>query len=229
MKPYVVVSLVIHFVLFSLSSFGGFKRGEEIVYVSLIATETRSVEVKEVRARIEKSVKSRLEKPKPKRVREPRSKVSKKTRSKETKGIGKLRKPKRSKKGLRGESASERVSRELASAEVRSILEGVKREVASAYESEKRMRIYIALVKAGIKENWELPKALKGKAESLKCIISAVIKEDGMLSSVYIEESSGDKLFDDWAVQTLKKSQPLPPPPIGGVEIGFIFRGSGPE
>lgn len=84
---------------------------------------------------------------------------------------------------------------------------------------------YRAAVDAHIKKFWELPEWLGRKKLLTKLIIK--IDKQGHLLSKQVFKSSGNKDFDDAALSTIDRSNPLPAPPdkfisIAGVD-GFLI------
>jgi TonB family protein len=162
----------------------------------------------------------------------------------------KLKKPKkkqtRTKRRYKPEKAKTESRRYKEHPSVKEILKGVREEVkrdrggigmaglgisiAGKVEVNPKIRAYLIQLESRVRENWELPKLLKEKAVDLECIISVSINRNGEVVSAYIESSSGDEVFDKWALFTIRKSQPLPPPPevgfSGTMDIGFKFKGA---
>ncbi|MBN1474014.1 MAG: TonB C-terminal domain-containing protein, partial [Syntrophaceae bacterium] len=85
---------------------------------------------------------------------------------------------------------------------------------------------YIALIQSRVKKNWALPAALMPK-ENVETIIEVKISRAGTLENIGFEKSSGNKYFDDSALNAVKKSVPFPPFPayISGnhIDMGIRF------
>jgi TonB family protein len=56
---------------------------------------------------------------------------------------------------------------------------------------------------------WKLPKKVDGR----NVIIRMHLERSGRVSNVRVEESSGDKEFDDSAVDAVRRAIPFPPVP----------------
>ena len=84
-------------------------------------------------------------------------------------------------------------------------------------------RIYFNSIISLIKEKWNLPAIYKKM--KLTVIVDVTIAGDGKILKVKIEKASGNSLYDDAAVRTIKKIGKLPPPPFGSgiFTIGLIF------
>jgi len=85
---------------------------------------------------------------------------------------------------------------------------------------------YIALIQSRVKRNWTLPAALMPK-DNVETIIEVKISRGGTLEHIGFEKSSGNKYFDDSALNAVKKSAPFPPFPayISGnhIDMGIRF------
>lgn len=68
--------------------------------------------------------------------------------------------------------------------------------------------VYFNLLKNHVYQNWRWP----GNAPRLT-IIRFYIAEDGKISEVRVEKSSGDSYYDDLAYRAILKANPVPPPP----------------
>ena len=84
-----------------------------------------------------------------------------------------------------------------------------------------------------IRSNWTVPALTAGERENLMVRIRIVIEQDGRVSQVRMEKTSGNPYFDDSVRRAINKASPLPVPPDqlrGGedhYEIGFRFYGAG--
>ncbi|MCX8030498.1 MAG: TonB family protein [Thermodesulfovibrionales bacterium] len=78
---------------------------------------------------------------------------------------------------------------------------------------------YYNLIMNKIRQQWILPESLSVKSET---IISIKIAKDGNVKIEKIEKSSGNNLFDRYAIRAINKANPLPPPPQE-IEIGVRF------
>jgi len=57
---------------------------------------------------------------------------------------------------------------------------------------------------------------------SLEAVVTIQIKDDGTIEIKDIEHTSGNKRFDDSALEALKKASPVNPPPYE-IEFGVRF------
>ncbi|MBN1474578.1 MAG: TonB C-terminal domain-containing protein [Syntrophaceae bacterium] len=93
-------------------------------------------------------------------------------------------------------------------------------------QSASQRNEYIALIQTRVKRNWTLPAALMPK-DNVETIIEVKISRAGALEHIGFEKSSGNKYFDDSALNAVKKSAPFPPFPayISGnhIDMGIRF------
>lgn len=84
-----------------------------------------------------------------------------------------------------------------------------------------------------IRSNWTVPAIVVGEKENLIVQLRIVIEQDGRVSLVRMEKTSGNSYFDDSVLRAINKASPLPIPPVqlrGGedyYEVGFRFYGAG--
>lgn len=92
-----------------------------------------------------------------------------------------------------------------------------------------RMRNYYAVIWSRIKGLWTIPPGLLPR-ESIETVVHAQILRDGSITNVGLEKRSGNRYFDESALRTVKKANPLPPLPEelreGSLEIGIRFHSS---
>ncbi len=79
---------------------------------------------------------------------------------------------------------------------------------------------YYALIAQKIQEEWVYPDL---DIDDLSVVVSIKIDSTGKIVSHYIEESSGNRIFDQSASKAIIKASPLPSPPVE-MEVGFRFR-----
>jgi colicin import membrane protein len=79
---------------------------------------------------------------------------------------------------------------------------------------------YYALITQKIWGEWVYPDL---DTSDLEVVISINIDSSGKIISHYIEESSGNKIFDRSASKAIIKASPLPSPPVE-MEVGVRFR-----
>ena len=76
-----------------------------------------------------------------------------------------------------------------------------------------------------VQAHWNLPQWLKGA--SLKASVHVYVDHRGVVLQRIIEQSSGDKNFDDYALKAIDDAAPFPKPPEKFVELlrvdGIIF------
>lgn len=88
------------------------------------------------------------------------------------------------------------------------------------------MRNYYAVIWSRIKGSWTIPQGLL-PAENIEAVVHAKILRDGTIANVGLEKRSGNRYFDDSALRTVKKANPLPALPDelreNSIEIGIRF------
>ena len=108
---------------------------------------------------------------------------------------------------------------------------GIRAEQTSSAPSEgdvrAGMRDYYALIWSRIKGLWTIPRGLMPQ-ENIEAVVTVQILRDGTVAHVGLEKGSGNRYFDESALRTVKKANPLPPLPEtfrgGGMEVGIRFR-----
>lgn len=78
---------------------------------------------------------------------------------------------------------------------------------------------YYSMIVKRIRQEWVFPESLD---RNLEAIISIKIAKDGSIKIDRIEKSSGNQLFDRFALRAINKASPLPPPPQE-MEVGVRF------
>lgn len=84
-----------------------------------------------------------------------------------------------------------------------------------------------------IRENWTVPDLALSDSRNLIVQIRIKIEQDGKVTNVRMEKTSGNPYFDDSVLRAIAKASPLPVPPeqLRGTEdhyeIGFRFFGGG--
>ncbi len=73
---------------------------------------------------------------------------------------------------------------------------------------------YLAALRSRIQSNWEPPYQAARSSISRKALIYFKIQRNGEISDVVIENSSGDRLFDQAALRAVTLANPLPPLPF---------------
>ncbi len=101
---------------------------------------------------------------------------------------------------------------------------------ASGWEQRRkeiRYHQYYDQVEQRVRENWIPPKNMEQNRRDVMTVVSIALLPDGRVLESFIEESSGDPLFDQSVMRALLKSAPLPPPPMGlrqgRYELGLRF------
>jgi len=94
-------------------------------------------------------------------------------------------------------------------------------------QEEIRNHEYYDQVERRVRENWIPPRTLEPGGGDVMTVVSIALLPDGRVLESFIEESSGDPLFDQSVMRALLKASPLPPPPLGGgktrYELGLRF------
>lgn len=92
-------------------------------------------------------------------------------------------------------------------------------------ELNAELKAYYDKISRMITEAWSLPEALRNKG--FKTILSIHIRRDGTIESLWIEEGSGNKFYDESTLRAISKVTPLPPLPKGwkeeAIDLGFRF------
>ncbi|MFP5518306.1 MAG: TonB family protein [Bdellovibrionia bacterium] len=86
---------------------------------------------------------------------------------------------------------------------------------------------YLSDLDRHIKQNWSLPEWLA--QQDLKAQVHVQIDKNGMLVAKKLLRSSGNSMYDDYAMETIEKSIPFPKPPekfsaimeVKGIIVGF--------
>ena len=78
---------------------------------------------------------------------------------------------------------------------------------------------YYSMIVKKIRQEWVFPEPLE---KNLEAIVSIKISKDGSVRIDRIEKSSGNQLFDRYALRAINKASPLPPPPQE-MEVGVRF------
>ena len=77
-------------------------------------------------------------------------------------------------------------------------------------------------------QSWVIPENLIEDVYSLEAIVTFTIYADGHISDVNLEESSGNRYFDESVLRAIRKAAPFPPLPTSinkkSIEIGIRFR-----
>ena len=82
---------------------------------------------------------------------------------------------------------------------------------------------YKARIQAAVRRNYSIPDTLKFRTVE-PVILAIELNQAGSLTFSKVDESSGDKYFDELAFQALKASTPLPPPPEGLVNQRILLK-----
>jgi TonB family protein len=94
-------------------------------------------------------------------------------------------------------------------------------------QKEIQYRSYYDQVERAVRENWIPPQSMDFEEDSAMTVVSLTLLPDGRVLKSYIEEPSGDPLFDQSVMRAILKSTPFPPPPIGlkqqNFELGLRF------
>ncbi len=73
---------------------------------------------------------------------------------------------------------------------------------------------YLAALRTRIQSNWDPPYQTTRSSISRKAIIYFKIQRNGDVSNITVENSSGDRLFDQAALRAVTLANPLPPLPF---------------
>ncbi len=78
---------------------------------------------------------------------------------------------------------------------------------------------YLALVQARIRKFWEPPDI--GALEKPRVVVRFRLERNGQISSIVIEESSGNDYYDMSAQRAIRNAMPLPPFPQDLTDSSF--------
>lgn len=88
--------------------------------------------------------------------------------------------------------------------------------------------LYLSVIRSRIMQGWIIPENLIENVYSLIAVVNFTIYSDGHISNVYLEDSSGNRYFDESAIRAVKQAAPFPPLPTSlrekSMEIGIRFR-----
>jgi TonB family protein len=100
------------------------------------------------------------------------------------------------------------------------------RSAISNAEINAQTNEYLEIVESRIKGHWMNPQALMPE-KNISSIIDIRIARSGALEYIKFEKRSGNRYFDDSALQAVKKSSPFPPLPYwvmdDSIELGVRF------
>lgn len=92
-------------------------------------------------------------------------------------------------------------------------------------ELDAELKAYFDKISREISEAWSLPDTLRNKG--YKAVLTIHVARSGVIESLYIEEASGNRYYDDSALRAINKVNPLPPLPEGWkgdyIDLGFRF------
>jgi TonB family protein len=73
---------------------------------------------------------------------------------------------------------------------------------------------YMAMLQQAVRQNYSLPEAYNLKAANLFVLVEITVGERGDLANLAVSQPSGDPMFDELTVQSVRASTPLPKPPL---------------
>lgn len=92
---------------------------------------------------------------------------------------------------------------------------------------EIQYRAYYDEVERRVRESWIPPRNFDLGDSVITTVVSLSLLADGRVLKSFVEESSGDPLFDQSVMRAILKATPFPPPPIGlkrqSFELGLRF------
>lgn len=92
-------------------------------------------------------------------------------------------------------------------------------------EMDKELQAYYVKISRMVANAWSLPEGLRNKG--LKAVLSIHIRRDGAVESLWIEEGSGNKFYDESTLRAINKVSPLPPLPKAwkdeSIDLGLRF------
>jgi TonB family protein len=170
-----------------------------------------------------------------KSLREMREKKASEERLREK--VVAIRREKAARKAVR--QIGERVGRRIELSSVQPPKSGPRSPTAGLAGATGNTRVppeqlaYFRKLDEKIRSNWTVPALRAEEREKLMVRVRIVIEQDGRVSQVRMEKTSGNPYFDDSVRRAINKASPLPVPPEqlrGGedyYEIGFRFYGAG--
>lgn len=103
---------------------------------------------------------------------------------------------------------------------------GVSGPPSSGPKLEGELEAYVTEVWKKVRTAWGLPGSLSLKRD-LETVVSVRIRRDGRIIAIEWEKKSGNRLYDESVLRTLRSVDPFPPFPQGipyeSIEIGFRF------
>jgi len=83
--------------------------------------------------------------------------------------------------------------------------------------------IYFHQLQQHVRRFWVIPEGFN--PEGLKTVIKVKIDPEGRVLLAQIEQGSGNRIFDNSALQAVKRAEPYPPPPEKKtLEVGLVFK-----
>ncbi len=82
---------------------------------------------------------------------------------------------------------------------------------------------YIALLREAIRSNYNLPEVYNLKGSGIRVQLAIEINDSGQVSTLAVQETSGDPAFDSLTMEAVRASVPLPKPPPDLVGQTFLL------
>ena len=94
-------------------------------------------------------------------------------------------------------------------------------------ETSDRIRIYQAEIAYQIQKNWAFSEQMAGMRDELEAALAITILPSGEIKDIWFDRRSGNRHLDESAYRAIKKSDPLPPLPLGLFKteytVGLLF------
>lgn len=94
-------------------------------------------------------------------------------------------------------------------------------------ETSDRIRIYQAEIAYQIQKNWAFSEQMAGMRDELEAALAITILPNGQIKDIWFDKRSGNRHLDESAHRAIKKSDPLPPLPVGLFKteytVGLLF------
>ena len=91
-------------------------------------------------------------------------------------------------------------------------------------------RMYYAAITNRLLQFWALPESMQKQADLISTAVITIDK-NGQIANIYMEQRSGDRVFDQFVSRTIKAANPMPAIPAAmkkqRVEIGLNFKPGG--
>lgn len=100
-----------------------------------------------------------------------------------------------------------------------------EREVSVEQKRKKYLKEHFEYIRELVTKKLTYPAVARKMEWSGKVVLAFVVKEDGEVDSLRLKESSGHKVLDNSAIETVRSAAPFPKPPVAAeITIPVLFR-----